>query len=130
MVGYVDPGMDATVSDKGIDFKFSNSYNNPIYLYSLVNGNKIDIRVFGKNDDLSTKIEFESEVTQILYPETEQVIKDKNLKSGVRVVEYTSKNGYRANLYKKVYKDNILVSRELVSQNIYRPLRGKIRIGI
>lgn len=129
MVDYVGPGLDATVSDKGVDFKFKNSYTSPIYLYSVVDNNKIVMKVFGKNQDPTQKVQLESEVTEIFYPGPAEVIVDAGLPKGTRKVELKPKNGYRANLYKVIYKGGIPVSRELVSENLYQPLRGKVRIG-
>lgn len=130
MVNYVEPGFDAAISDKGIDLKFRNSYKSSIYLNSLVDGNKITIAIFGKKEDRTQRVQLETEVTDIFYPGPDEVVIDSSLQKGVRKVEVKSKNGYRASLYKLIYKDGVLVSRDKVSQNLYKPIRGKVKIGI
>lgn len=129
MVDYVEPGFDATVSDKGVDFKFKNSYKSPLYLYSSVDGNKITMKVFGKKEDPTQKVQLETEVTDILYVGPDQIIADPSLPQGTKKVEVKGKNGYRSALYKLIYKNGTLVSREKVSESLYQPRQGKIRVG-
>lgn len=130
MVDYVEPGFDAALSDKGVDLKFRNSYKSPIYLYSAVDGNKINMKVFGKNEDPTQSVQLETEVTEIFYTGPDEVRIDSSLPKGTRKVEVKSRNGYRAALYKLIYKDGLLISREKVSQNLYKPRRGKVKIGV
>lgn len=47
-VGYVPRGMDATVSDNTLDFRFRNSFDYPIFIKSDIVGNTVQIRIYGK----------------------------------------------------------------------------------
>lgn len=130
MVDYVEPGFDAAVSDKGVDLKFKNNNNFPIYLYSAIEANNVVMKVFGKTKDKSQTVKFEPQVTEIYYPEPEQVVFDGSISKGTKKVEVKSRNGYRASLYKNIYQNGVLISRQLVSDDLYKPRRGKIIIGI
>lgn len=130
MVDYVEPGFDAAVSDKGVDLKFKNSMGFPIYLYSSVEGDKITMKIFGKNKDLTKTIKLEPQVTEIYYPNSDEIVYDSSIAKGNTKVEVESRSGYKAYLYKNIYQNGNLVLRELISENIYKPRRGKIRVGI
>lgn len=130
MVDYVEPGFDAAVSDKGVDLKFKNSCDFPIYLYSSVEGNQVIMKIFGKRKDTTQEIRLEPQVTEIYYSDPDEVIFDNTLQKGAKRVSVKPRNGYKASLYKNVYKNGVLVSRELISENLYKPRRGKVLIGI
>ena len=48
---YAPRGKDAMVNDSGTDFKFSNPYNHPVYIKSIVNNGKITCQVYGNAAD-------------------------------------------------------------------------------
>lgn len=47
-VGYLPRGMDATVSDNTLDFRFKNSFDYPIFIKSDIVGNTVQVRIYGK----------------------------------------------------------------------------------
>lgn len=47
-VGYVPRGMDATVSDNTLDFRFRNSFDYPVFIKSDIVGNTVQVRIYGK----------------------------------------------------------------------------------
>lgn len=128
-VDYVNPGFDAAISAKGVDLKFKNTLGFPIYIYSSVAGNSLTMKIFGKSVEPGQRIQLESEVTDIFYPGPEQVVYDTSLPTGTRKVAQKSKNGYKAKLYKTIYKNGVLTSREMVAESLYQPSRGKIKVG-
>ena len=48
---YAPRGKDAMVNDSGSDFKFSNPYDHPIYVKSIVNGDTITCQIYGNSED-------------------------------------------------------------------------------
>lgn len=50
-VGYIPAGRDATVAYGYIDFQFRNSYGNPVYVVSQMNGGTLDIYILGHTND-------------------------------------------------------------------------------
>ena len=48
---YAPRGKDAMVNDSGSDLKFSNPYDHPIYVKSIVNGDTITCQIYGNSED-------------------------------------------------------------------------------
>ena len=48
---YAPRGKDAMVNDSGSDLKFSNSYDHPIYVKSIVNGGTLTCQIYGNSAD-------------------------------------------------------------------------------
>ena len=48
---YAPRGKDAMVNDSGTDFKFSNTYNHPVYIKSIVEDGKITCQIYGNSAD-------------------------------------------------------------------------------
>ena len=47
-VGYAKPGLDATVADGYIDYKFVSTYDFPIYIQGYICGNQVVFKCLGK----------------------------------------------------------------------------------
>jgi hypothetical protein len=94
-------GRDATVAYGSLDFKFSNSTADYLYLKTTVQGDYITIKIFG-NTAYQRDVTIESEVTDEIAP---GVIyeNDPNLPSGTQVVKKEGATGYRAYMERIVY---------------------------
>ena len=58
------------------------------------------------------------------------VVVDKTIPDGERVVEKGSVTGRRVAVYRETYdKNNKLIEREKISEDIYQPVRGIIRVS-
>lgn len=53
--GYVSPGLDATVAWGYLDYKFTNTYDFPIYIYAGVSGNQVQVAIYGDPSALGGK---------------------------------------------------------------------------
>lgn len=62
-VGYCPLGQDATVSDSGVDFKFSNNTDYPIKVVATTGGGVITISILGTERDVKHEVKIENSVT-------------------------------------------------------------------
>lgn len=59
-VNYCEPGQDATVSDTGIDFKFSNNTDYPIKISAIAEAGKITITILGTQRDVPQTVKIQN----------------------------------------------------------------------
>ncbi len=125
---YVPLGLDATVADNLLDFRFKNTSTTPIYITSEVNGNLLTITVFGKKNVMAPTIEIVSANKKILEPNV-IVKQDASLPSGVEKVIEAGQRGYRISTYriKKINEQEI--SRELLATDEFLPTDRVILVG-
>jgi len=120
---YIDPGMDATVTWGGADFKFRNNTANPIRIEAWRADGYVNVVIYGTDDrDYYVKMDYEvistkgyDTVYQEMTADNEQGYKD-----GDTIV--TPYRGMTAKAYKEKYSKatNELISREEESHNIYK----------
>jgi vancomycin resistance protein YoaR len=75
---YIDPSLDATVSDNGKDLVFTNNRDSAIYIFTAVDSEKARVDIYGKPTEYEIKLE--SEIIQNNIPST--TIKKKKDTSG------------------------------------------------
>lgn len=66
LVAYVQPSLDATVTDSGIDLVFFNNTEYPIYIFTYVGAQKATVSVYGRRPDY--RIEFKSKTVSEELP--------------------------------------------------------------
>ena len=59
-VGYCPAGQDATVSDSGIDFKFSNNTDYPIKISATTSGGRITVSILGTQYDVPRTVKIQN----------------------------------------------------------------------
>ncbi len=126
-VGYVPMGYDATVAYGYIDFKFKNNKDDPIYIESYIDGDKVSVKLYSKKTD-NISIDLKSEIIEVVEPKTE-IKKDSNLSLGERKVSKSAKKGYRVATYKIYLKDGKEINRELITKDFYPPVHGVVIEG-
>lgn len=97
---YVPVGRDATVTDGGIDFRFKNPYNHPIYIKNTVSNGVVTSKIYGNSKDkknIDIKVDLFKE-NGLDAAKTYRVYKDESGK--VLKEEYVAKS-----VYKKPNKD-------------------------
>lgn len=62
-VGYCPLGQDATVSDAGVDFKFSNNTDYPIKISAVTEGGKITVDILGTQRDVPRTVKIENHLS-------------------------------------------------------------------
>jgi vancomycin resistance protein YoaR len=129
-LSYVEPGQDATISEGYIDFKFRNNKDYPVLISAQVSGNSIIIRIIGKKDESLGSVKLKSVIIKEIPPEKELVVVDETIPDGERIVEKSAVTGQRVAVYRETYdKNNKLIEREKISEDLYQPVRGIIRVS-
>ncbi|HHW00401.1 MAG TPA: vanomycin resistance protein VanB [Clostridiaceae bacterium] len=129
-LGYVEPGQDATISEGYIDFKFKNSRDYPICINAFVKGNRLEIRIYGKKNPDDHVVKIRSEVIEEIFPEEEEYIIDNSVPYGEVIYEREAKLGLKVIVYKEIYnKQGNLLNVEKVSEDVYMPIRAKIKVN-
>ncbi len=130
VVGYVDLSDDAAIAESsGMDFKFTNTLDCPVYLEGTISGKSITFNIYGKETrDPSRKVSFESETLETVEPEGEAVYTDSTQPVGT--ITYTAAHtGYRAQLWKVVTENGKEVSREVFNRSTYNMAPKSCTVG-
>uniref|UniRef100_A0A7C2IDP5 Vanomycin resistance protein VanB n=1 Tax=Ammonifex degensii TaxID=42838 RepID=A0A7C2IDP5_9THEO len=126
-VAYVSPGRDATVVYEGPDFRFRNNTGKFLYLRTLVQGNRLVIKIFG-NERYKRRVEVRSWVTEFLEPKVVRC-QDPNLEAGKTVVKQKGIRGCRALAERLVWEGNKLLFKEKLPPSFYHPVDEIIAVG-
>jgi len=127
---YVKPGLDATIAEGYIDFKFRNNKDYAISIYAEVIGNSVVIGILGKKEKEQYTVRLESQIVSEIQPDSEEIIIDNALKDGVKIYTRAAKNGIKAIVYKYLYNSKgQLVFQEKISEDIYKPVRAQVKMN-
>ena len=126
---YVTPGLDATVSWGGPDFKFTNNRDYPIRISCDTSGKILKIYIYGLKRDTDYKVVLESKYVSTVYAKTTYKT-DPSLASGETKVIQSGSNGCRTVAYKYLYDSNgTLVSTECLSRDTYNQHNKVLAVG-
>lgn len=97
-LSYVPLGRDATVNDEGLDFRFKNIFNHPVYIKNTVKDKKLTSTIYGNSDDkknIEIRVENNSKKDEegAIEFKTYRIYKDSNGKELRK--EYISGGVYR-----------------------------------
>lgn len=128
-VGYVQKGLDATISYGGIDYVFTNSTDYPIYIEGVTYDGKVTFSLYSNSALLTGKTYgFTSETYETIQPTTKYV-DDPTLEEGKEVVDKRGSQGYKVKAYRIIYQDGREISRELMNNDVYNPSPKVIKKG-
>lgn len=121
IVGYVQPSMDAAISEGYKDLKFTNNSDTPIYLEAYTANRSIYFTLYGKEerDTKNRTVEYVSKVLETIQPGEDKVTVDESLPEDYFAVTQQAHVGYKAELWKVVYENGEEVSREQVNSSYY-----------
>lgn len=129
VVGYMEPGLDATVSYGYLDYKFKNTYDFPIYIEGITAGKVVTYTIYGDPAALNGKTyEMANEILGVYPPETKEV-PDPTLPEGERVEEGGAMTGYKVNSYQITYENGVEINRELISTDNYAKVDSIVKVG-
>lgn len=130
IVSYVDPSVDAAISESGgKDLKFTNNLEYPIYIEGIINPDKtITFNVYGvETRSPNRKVEFVPEILETNVPPTETIVQTAD---PVGVINVQSVHiGYKARLWKIVTENGVEVSREQVNNSSYKAVPRLATVG-
>lgn len=125
---YVPIGRDATVYSPSLDFKFKNNRNFPIKIKAVVNGGTIEVSIWGVKEENDYEVEIESYLTGYI-PAKVEYENDSSLPEGTEIVKEYGSSGTRSETYKILKKDGNVISRTLISRDVYSGHTKVIRRG-
>ena len=125
---YVPLGQDATVADGQIDLKMKNMRASPAYIKSMIDGDTLEVRIFGKVDKASPTVRIESAERTVHVMQT-IVKQDSTLPLGQEVVESPGSNGFNVTVYRVKLLGNREISREKISTDEFAGSDRVVRVG-
>lgn len=129
VVGYMEPGLDATVSYGYLDYKFKNTYDFPLYIEGTTVGKVATYTIYGDPAALNgKKYEMVNEIIEVYPPENKEV-PDDTLPEGERVAEGGAMTGYKVNSYQITYENGIEINRERISTDNYAKVDSIVKVG-
>lgn len=128
-VGYVAPGLDATMAWGGVDYKFKNTYDFPIYIEGYTQNKTVTINIYGDPSALGGKTYKLVSEDLGSIPQQIKYIDDATLPVGEERTEVKGAPGHKAKAYLVTYQNGAEVKRELISTDTYAPQTTTIRRG-
>lgn len=118
-VSYSEPGLDATVANPYLDYKFVNTYDFPIYIQGYVSGGVVNFSIYGNVEAMGNKTyDLVNEILEKYDPEVKYE-EDSTMEEGTEKVVSYGMPGYKANSYQVTYENGVEVDRELISTDVY-----------
>ena len=131
IIAYVKPSMDAAIAESsGKDFRFVNSWENPIYIEGVTQGKQITFTIYGvEQRDPSHVVRYESETLSTTHPDHEIITPASGQGVGYISVE-SAHVGYTAQLWKIVEENGVEVSREVINKSSYKVSPRSAVVGV
>ena len=129
LVSYSEPGLDATVANNCIDYKFINTYDFPIYIESFLNNSNVYVNIYGNKETLNNKT---YELVNKIHEKYDYRVKyeeDNTLEEGKEKVHIYGMPGYKVSSYLVTYENGVEISREYISTDLYKALDTVIKKG-
>lgn len=129
VVSYCPLSWDATMAAGSADFVFKNDLDNPIYIECLINDG-VTVNIYGvETRSPSRQVSFENEVLFEAPPiATAEYLPDQPL--GYFDLDQVAHRATKAQLWKVVKENGVVVSREVINTSSYRAGEGFYRIGV
>ncbi len=130
IVGYVQPSEDAAIAESaGMDLRFVNNLDYPIYIEGLIWNKSITFNVYGvETRPAGRRVSFESETLEVIPTEGSRVKKDPEKDVGYVSAAY-GHTGYKAQLWKIITGSDGQVTRELFNKSTYNMTPMIITVG-
>ncbi|MDD4111265.1 MAG: VanW family protein, partial [Clostridia bacterium] len=136
-ISYVPLAFDAMVSEGYADLKFKNNLDNPIFIKTWGDNEKVYVNIYGEPLAEDSKIERRVEYVKTLPHEGDMIVKDTKGEYADKITyagEYFRlkypQEGYHAKAYLNYYKDGKIVDEKLIRDEIYKPQKGVVMEGV
>ena len=118
---YIEKGFDATVNWPGLDFKFRNNTEYPVFIVAGYSKRQVTVNIYGMSLGPGVKIDLESELVRTLpQPEGTNYVLNTDLAPGESKKTVTGRKGYEVTTWKIRYQGNREVSREVLFKTTYK----------
>lgn len=130
-VHYVPLSSDAAIATGSMDFQFKNNKKTPIYIATDADGSNLYMSIYGKETRSKNRtIKFRSETLETYEAPKEPVYnEDDTVPAGTEFVSQSAVTGYKAQLYKDIYKNGSKVKSVLINTSTYSAEPEHITIG-
>lgn len=130
-ISYVNLSRDAAIAGTYKDLKFRNNTDVPILIQAYTEGRKITFNIWGHEtrDIDNRRVEFETRVLSETAPPPDVIDEDPTKPITYKKVTQSAHTGYRAELYKVVYENDVEVSRSLINKSSYAAAPRYITVG-
>ena len=124
---YIEKGLDATVNWPGLDFKFRNNTDQPIFIVAGYNKRKVTVNIYGMNLGPGVRVDLESELIRTLpQPDGVNYVINTSLAPGENKKTITGRQGYEVNTWKVWYQGNRETKREVLFKTTYKPYQETV----
>ena len=118
---YIEKGFDATVNWPGLDFKFRNNTDQPVFIVAGYKNRQVTVDIYGMSLGPGVKIDLESELVRKIPKPTEiKEVYNPELAPGERKTTVKAREGYVVTTWKIRYQGGREVSREELFKTTYR----------
>lgn len=129
LVDYVQPSMDAAISEGVLDLKIKNNTECPIYIEGYTNGGTLTFTVYGKEYRPSTrKVSYVSETLSTTDPGKKFVATGDPIGTYKKAV--SAHMGVKAKLWKVVTENGVETSREQFNKSSYKASPATYHVGV
>lgn len=125
---YVAAGRDATVVWGTTDFQFKNSRSFPIKIEASVKNGIAEFKFHGMQEETEYEISLLPKTTASI-PFGTSFVQDATLLPGQQIVTQAGHLGYKVTTYKIKKLNGVEVSREVITNDTYQPMKTIIRTG-
>lgn len=130
-ISYVDLSRDAAIAGTYKDLKFKNNTDAPILIEATTQDRKITFKIWGHEtrDTKNRRLEFVTVILSETQPPADVIEKDPTQPTTYQKVTQSAHTGYKAELYKVVYENDVEVSRTLLNKSSYAAEPRYITVG-
>ena len=126
---YVKPGLDATVSWGGPDFKFKNNRDYPIRIVTDTSNKIVHTYIYGLKRDTDYIVQLEANYLSTVYPKTVQKYSS-SLATGEQRVISSGSTGCKTVSYKILYdQSGNFITKEQISSDVYSAHEKVVEVG-
>lgn len=124
---YITLGMDATVASPYLDFKFTNSFNCPVYIRGYIVNKNVYFSIYSNSSEKKFSYTYTSKSTVI--PASWTITYDNTLEQGKEKIIKKATNGHKVQIYKNTVKNGTVIKTELMYSDTYNPVKGTKVVG-
>ncbi len=125
---YVPLGQDATVADGKIDLKVKNTRRHAIYIRSIAEAGKLEVRIYGKREQGAPNVRIETTEKTVHVPQT-IILQDPGLPVGEEVVESIGRTGFVVTVQRIRLQGEKEIGREKISSDEFEGIDRVVRVG-
>ena len=119
---YIGKGFDATVNWPGLDFRFRNNTEFPVFIVAGYSKQKVTVSIYGMKLEQGLEIDLESKVVKT-YPKPTEVkrVLNTSLAVGESKKTVSAREGYEVETWKVWKRNGTRVKEELFVKSTYNP---------